>query len=71
MALFEVKVRRIRFMCKGNDTLDARAVTTVLYRIIKSEASIGKELTIPCVGAEELATALPHFLTEDLNDHAE
>lgn len=70
MALFEVNVGRIRFMCKGNDMLDARAVTTVIYRVIKSEASIGKKLTIPCVGAEELATALPHFLTEDLNDHA-
>lgn len=49
---------RIRFMCGGNDMLDARAVTTALDHIIKSEVSIGKKLTIPCVDAEELAAAL-------------
>lgn len=58
---------RIRFMCGGNDMLDARAVTTALDHIIKSEASIGKKLTIPCVDAEELAAALPQSLIEELN----
>ncbi|KAH7941274.1 hypothetical protein HPB49_011539 [Dermacentor silvarum] len=62
---------RIRFMCGGNDMLDARAVTTALDHIIKSETSIGKKLTIPCGDAEELAAALPQSLTEELNDLAE
>ncbi|KAH9379936.1 hypothetical protein HPB48_008578 [Haemaphysalis longicornis] len=58
-------------MCGGNDMLDARAVTTALDRIIKSEASIGKKLTTPCVDARELAAALPHSLIEELNHLAE
>ncbi|KAH7978383.1 hypothetical protein HPB49_005380 [Dermacentor silvarum] len=62
---------RIRFMCGGNDMLDARAVTTALDHIIKSETSIGKKLPIPCGDAEELAAALPQSLTEELNDLAE
>lgn len=41
---------------------------TALDRIIKSQASISKKLTVPCVEAEELPAALPQSLTEEFRN---
>lgn len=59
---------KIRFMCGGNDVLDARAVTAALDHIVKGKSPPRREISVPDVDAGELAAAIPDTLTEQLRD---
>ncbi|KAG0423688.1 hypothetical protein HPB47_000533 [Ixodes persulcatus] len=57
---------QLRFMCGGNDALDARAVTTALDHIVKKKALPSKGVAVQDEDAEEAAASVPQDVVEEL-----
>lgn len=57
---------KLRFMCGGNDALDARAVTAALDHIVKEKALPSKETNEQGEDAEEAVASVPQDIVQEL-----
>ncbi|KAH9367820.1 hypothetical protein HPB48_008075 [Haemaphysalis longicornis] len=62
----EAQFGKLRFMCGGNDALDARAATAALDHIVKEKALPSKETNEQGEDVEEEVASVPQDIVQEL-----